>query len=190
MWRASHRDSFYDERGRETSDLDEYANQATHQEALESCDTVSVRYPTFTVRLGESQQIDVGLITIGERRLIELIGIDAEAEVASRKNENRADDREEPSDDTRADQDRVDGRIGERQALTDGRPSEEGGERARAGENGRGSGTKACYDIPLFVERASGKVVYDFFEARRHMLTLRRDADVTLITQGELRNCR
>lgn len=138
MWRASHRDSFYDERGRETSDLDEYANQATHQEALESCDTVSVRYPTFTVRLGESQQIDVGLITIGERRLIELIGIDAEAEVASRKNENRADDREEPSDDTRADQDRVDGRIGERQALTDGRPSEEGGERARAGENGRG----------------------------------------------------
>jgi hypothetical protein len=122
------------------------------------------------VRLGESQQIDLGLLTICERRLVELVGIDAEAEIASRKDENRSDDGEEGADDTRADQGRMEGRIGERQAIADCRPSEEGGERARAGQNRRGSGTEACYDIPLFIESASSQVVDDFFKARRHML--------------------
>ena len=156
--------SFYDERGRETSHLDEHANEAAHQEALQGFDPVPVGHPAFPVRLGESQQIDLRMLPICECHFVELIGIYAEAEVARRENENRSDDGEDGADDTCAYQDGVEGLIGERQAIADCRPSKERGERARAGENRRSSGTETCYDIPLFIERAPGQVVDDFFK--------------------------
>lgn len=167
--------SFYDdERGRETSHLDEHTNQAGYQEALQGLDPGPVGHPTFPVRLGESQQIDLRVLPICECRFVELVGIYAEAEVARRENENRSDDGEDGADDPRTYQDRVERLIGERKAIADCRPSKERRERARASENRRSSGTETCYDIPLFIERASGEVVGDFFKARRHRLDATR----------------
>jgi hypothetical protein len=146
----------YGERRRETSHLDEDPDQAAHQKALQSLDAGSVRHPPFAVRFGDSQQIDLGLLTICECCLVELIGVNTEAEVASRENENRPDEGNNGAEDPDAKQGRLKRLVGERNTIPDCRSGEQRSKRARARQHRCSAGAQACHDISLFIEGASG----------------------------------
>ena len=69
----------------EASNLEPDSDEATGKNALQSEHIAVVGHATTAKRLRDSQQLDLGLVTIREGTLVESFGVDAEAKVPRRQ---------------------------------------------------------------------------------------------------------
>jgi hypothetical protein len=147
--------SVYGECRGEARDLDHDSHESGDEKALERAYAVARVNAPLAVRLSDAEQKDFGLIAVAKRGFEELLGVDAEAEVASRKHEDRSEQGADRSYDAGADESGVNRIVGKRHPVTDRGRSQQCGEGTGAGQHRRSARTEARHDVALLVERSA-----------------------------------
>lgn len=116
--------SLYRERRREAAYFEYDPDEATDQVALQGSYAVPVVRAPLAVGLGKAYKENLRVVTIGERSVVERLGVDAESEVAGRQHKDRSEQRTNGPKDADTRQDGVCRPVGERETGPDGRLGE------------------------------------------------------------------